>query len=446
MRLRISRRLPRLGISAIAFRVRLARVERICRSQGVSIGSQFAWDAKGLPAFCSCCLDASASKRNGLAKEIDARKGNMVTIQTPTAPAVTPTASQSVNPPANNGAVNDLQTLSFGQLMERKPGFSILKTLGLAKLTALVAEAFKSEASYKDAIEANREAMGVQYKPAGKVLAAMQTSYEEDLANADIRQGLTFAAYYEEKMDRKLDAGRASQCARVFRKLVVPGHLPENDYDNVAVDWLEKASKIIDLVVKAGKDMTSDMMLDVINVLKVRPDSGAKRLRQIKNKLEGKETVSPDGKGPELNAPAFVALLKRGLSMNFPIGGHGLLLAMTEIIGLANTAKDLPADVAKQFYHSVAQVQDSLIGAVGDSTIADWEKQLKAATAKPELAPMPDFIAWLKSAYVNMTDDEAKEGADDLLVFYEDKKRLPANAEEFDVWMEVTPNPAKVAA
>jgi hypothetical protein len=34
-----------------------------------------------------------------------------------------------------------------------------------------------------------------------------------------------------------------------------------------------------------------------------------------------------------------------------------------------------------------------------------------------------------------MTDDEAKEGADDLLVFYEEKKRLPANVEEFDAWM-----------
>jgi hypothetical protein len=271
--------------------------------------------------LCGCRPEASAGKRNGLAIEIDARKGNMVAVQSPTTPAVAPAANQSVTPPANNGPVSDLQGLSFGQLLDRKPSFSLLKTLGLVKLTALVVEAFKSEASYKDAIDANKEAMSVQYKPAGKVLAAMQTSYEEDLANAAIRQGLTFAAYYEEKMGRKLDAGRASQCARVFRKLVVPGHLPESDYDNVAVDWLEKTSKIIDLVVKDGKDMTSDVMLDVINILKVRPDSGA-----------------------------FVALLKRGLPMNFPIGGHGLLLAMTEIIGMANTAKTLPADVAKQFY------------------------------------------------------------------------------------------------
>jgi hypothetical protein len=274
----------------------------------------------------------------------------------------------------------------------------------------------------------------------------MQTSYEEDLANADIRQGLTFAAYYEEKMDRKLDAGRASQCARVFRKLVVPGHLPESDYDNVAVDWLEKTSKIIDLVVKDGKDMTSDVMLDVINILKVRPDSGAKRLRQIKNKLEGKETVSPDGKGPELNAPAFVALLKRGLPMNFPIGGHGLLLAMTEIIGMANTAKTLPADVAKQFYFASLALGDAF-AALPAETVEAWTSEKEKNRTPAKVAPAPDFIAWLKSAYANMTDDEAKEGADDLLVFYQEKERLPANVEEFDAWMnEVTFAPAKVAA
>jgi len=365
----------------------------------------------------------------------------MVTVQTPTtAPAPTPEAANSPSSPASAE-----QKFTFNEVLAKNTGFSVLKTLGIGVLTSLVREAFTSEKTYEDTIEVTKEAMSIQYKPAGKVLAAMQVSFEEDVANADLRQGTTFASYYQEKMDRKLDAGRASQCARVFRKLVVPGHLPETDYDNVAVDWLEKTSKIIDLVVKAGKTMTCDEMLDVINILKVRSDKGAKRLRLIKNKLEGKETVGADGKGPELNAPAFVAILKRGLSMNFPIGGHGLLLAMTEIVGLASTAKTLPADVAKQFYHAIAQAQDALIGAVGDTTIAEWEKQLNAAAAKPAVAPLPDFIAWLKSAYSGMADDEAKEASDDLLVFYEEIKRLPANVEEFDAWMNHAPA-AKAAA
>lgn len=365
----------------------------------------------------------------------------METAVKPTGTVEKPAASQSVNPQQSNDN-QESAFAHFSEVVERKPSYSTLKTLGLGSLTTLVSEAFQQEKSCKDAIDAQKEAMSIQYKPAGKVLAALQTSFEEDLANADLRQGTTFASWYEEKMDRKLDAGRASQCARVFRKLVVPGLLPESDYDNVAVDWLEKTSKIIDLVIKAGKDMTCDEMLDVINVLKVRPDTGAKKLRLLKNKLEGKETVSTDGKGPELNAPAWVALLKRGLPMNFPIGGHGLLLAMTEIVAMAKAAKTLPADVAKHFYFAIAEVQDSLIGAVGDSTISEWET--KTHETGPKLVPQPDFIAWLKSAYENLADEAAKEGADDVLVFYEEHKRLPENAQEFDAWMAGTP--AKAAA
>ena len=39
--------------------------------------------------------------------------------------------------------------------------------------------------------------------------------------------------------------------------------------------------------------------------------------------------------------------------MNFAVGGHGLLLVMTEVIAAAKAAKDLPVEVQKALYHAL---------------------------------------------------------------------------------------------
>ena len=338
-----------------------------------------------------------------------------------------------INPPSPAESITEeLQKLSFTDLLERKPSFEVLKRLGLVKLTSLVCDAVTSEKSFKEQIDATKEAMGVQHKPAGKVLASLQTSFEEDVANADIRAGTTFAAYYEEKTSKKLDSGRASQCCRVFRKLVIPGLLAECDYDVVATDWLEKTSKIIDLCVKAGKAMTCDEMLDVINILKVRPDTGAKRLRLIKNKLDGKETVSTDGKGPELNPQSLVAIVKRGLGMSWPVGGHGLLLVMTEIIAAVKTAQDLPGEVAKQFYFASITLGDAF-GTLPAEMVTAWTAEKDHADAKPQIIGAPDFAAIVEK--LGLPADLAKEAAADCHRFYVEMKRMPATIEELDSWV-----------
>ncbi len=370
----------------------------------------------------------------------------METAVKPTTAATPAQQSRNTPPAATETSVTaEFEKLSFTELLERKPSFDVLKRLGLAKLTHLVVDAVTSEKSLKDEIDATKEAMSVQYKPAGKVLAALQTSFEEDVANADIRAGTTFAAYYEERTSKKLDSGRASQCCRVFRKLVIPEMLAESDYDNVAVDWLEKTSKIIDLCVKQGKTMTCDEMLDVLNILKVRPDTGAKRLRLIKNKLEGKETVTADGKGPELNPQSLVAIVKRGIGMSWPVGGHGLLLVMSEIIAAVKTAKDLPADVAKQFYFASYALGDAF-GELPEEMVVAWTAEREQASTGPMIVAAPDFAAHVQKIYEGLDAEMVPMAAAECQAYYVTEKRLPASADELDAWVEKNPGVAPVNA
>ncbi len=330
-------------------------------------------------------------------------------------------------------------------LVEKSPSFTTLKELGLETLASLAKEQVALEDKTKATVASQKEAARTPVKCMGKVLAAMKTVYEDSVAAGDIKQGTTFAAYYEEQTGRKLDKmGRSQQCARVFLKLVVSGMLAESDYDNSAVDWHEITSKIIDLVIEAEQPLTGDDMLEVIRILKIRPDTGAKQLRQIRNRLSGKQTVNTDGTGPELDAPNFVAILKRGLDTDFKVGGHGVLLAMSELILRVKNMPKLPDEVAREFYFATLAMGDQW----GDhqAKVEEFENTRKPKApviVTEKTAPYDAQANWRGLAtafYPDANPQEIEAIAEGIHDFHAANNRPPADAGELNAFMDASAN------
>jgi hypothetical protein len=236
--------------------------------------------------------------------------------------AITQTPAADSSAPSNQAALLDeLKKLNFIRLAERNPSYDTLKSLGLDFLISVTGDKLAETKELKE----RQKTLGDTDPMMGKVLAATKDIYDEKVASGELPQGRSWSEFCEEKLAKKPDQmGRATQCMRCFRRLVMGGYLSEADYDVIATEWFTYTSKILDLATADGKEIKdSPAVQEVIAVLRTRPKDGAKRLRLIRNQLEGKDTVSQDGKGPELDEKNFLVILERGLAKGF----HGIAMA-----------------------------------------------------------------------------------------------------------------------
>jgi hypothetical protein len=323
----------------------------------------------------------------------------------------------------------NLQGLSFGELVERNLGYSALHGLGLEKLMALCRDNVVLDTRLKTEQKAFKEIA----QQVGKIMAAAYETYGEDQAAGRIDKGTTFVDYYYEKTDEK-PSGRAEQCCVVFRKLVIPGHMEEFDYDNVAVEWLRETSTVVNLLLKGDQKMTCDIMLDCINIMHVRPKDGNAKLRAIKNKLLGKETVSKDGKGAILDAANFVAIFDRGCEMTPTLRPY----ALTSLIAQAKKLVANPTEDTRQFYFAVLMLGD-VFGVLSKETVAAWNAEQSAKTAAPKIiseVSTASFLAWAKENYDGIDGDALTITAKSVADFFAANNRLPNGTAEFDAYME----------
>jgi hypothetical protein len=315
--------------------------------------------------------------------------------------AITQTPAADASAPSHPAALlDDLKKLNFIRLAERNPSYDTLKCLGLEFLISVTGDKLAETKELKE----RQKTLGDTDPMMGKVLAATKDIYDEKVASGELPQGRSWSEFCEEKLDKKPDQmGRASQCMRCFRRLVMGGYLSEADYDVIATEWFTYTSKILDLATADGKEIKdSPVMQDVIAVLRTRPKDGAKRLRLIRNQLEGKETVSQDGKGPELDEKNFLAILERGLAKGY----HGI--AMTTVINAVTAWDKLPEETARQFFFGCEMARNAW-----DDTAApldDWLREKETKAAKQAAATKPVEIIspeiWLDRQGQHFTDTD----------------------------------------
>lgn len=161
-------------------------------------------------------------------------------------------------------------------------------------------------------------------KDAAKGVAALKRIYTERIEKRDIPGDTAFKKFFKDNIGGELP-GRVEALANLFNALVLTNDakgnplIAEEIYDDEAtpVDWLEKASAIINAAREKHGDAWKgcDEVLDMINALS-KPGDAGKKLKEIRErqKKDGKPATAGEGEGtPEAGAektrvPMTVAL------------------------------------------------------------------------------------------------------------------------------------------
>lgn len=133
------------------------------------------------------------------------------------------------------------------------------------------------------------------YREDGKILAALKHIHGQDQATKKMIAQSAFKDWYE-NLTGKSPNGHALACSNVFQLLVRENaFISEMDYDYCASGWLETSSAIISAHLKEptfGK-ITDDLISKrVCDVLRTRPQDGAKRLDEIKAEVKPRKDTS----------------------------------------------------------------------------------------------------------------------------------------------------------
>ena len=133
--------------------------------------------------------------------------------------AITQTPAADASAPSHPAALlDDLKKLNFIRLAERNPSYDTLKALGLDFLISVTGDKLAESKELKE----RQKTLGDTDPMMGKVLAATKDIYDEKVASGQLPQGRSWSEFCEEKLARKPDQmGRASQCMRCFRRLVM---------------------------------------------------------------------------------------------------------------------------------------------------------------------------------------------------------------------------------
>ncbi len=200
--------------------------------------------------------------------------------------------------------------------------------LAYAALTAMKAadlfDRLSDKVKVSKAIETAKEKFVDNLKEFAKEIAAAKRLYTERIEDKSIPGDTSFKKYFKDNTKGELPP-RAEALASLFNALVLTldGNgkplLPEEYFDAAAVDWLEKASAIVNAARKKHGEnwKTCDEVLDTINALS-KPGDAAKALKEIRATQKGEKK---DGGGdgaksavaitPQLAAEYLIAAIKQ---------------------------------------------------------------------------------------------------------------------------------------
>jgi hypothetical protein len=150
-----------------------------------------------------------------------------------------------------------------------------------------------------------------------KVVAAFQRLYTQRLNARDIPANTSFKEYLKQNAGGEV-SGRVLAMATLFNTLCLTldkngkPMVPEENFDDAKVAWLEAANVIISAARKANGEnwLTSDDVLDVVNALTKIGDAG-KKLKAIRKRQKGEpaDTAETGETAPVLTVGRAVEFL-----------------------------------------------------------------------------------------------------------------------------------------
>lgn len=194
------------------------------------------------------------------------------------------------------------------------------KTLTFTDYTAMkAADLFKhvAEVAVKpvEALNKATDKLVSNLKDAAKAVAAMKRLHNERINSRDIPGDTPFKKYFKDNVGGELP-GRVEALASLFNALVLTLDangkplIPEEVYDDdgTPVDWLEKASAIVNAArEKHGEQWkTCDDVLDMVNAL-TKPGDAGKKLKDIRERQKGITETDDEEKPVVAITPALAA-------------------------------------------------------------------------------------------------------------------------------------------
>jgi hypothetical protein len=161
-------------------------------------------------------------------------------------------------------------------------------------------------------LDATKEKIEETLQFDAKVVAAMQRIYTERLNKHEIPANTSFKEFLKQNAGGEV-SGRVQAMANLFNTLVLTldkngkPMVPEVNFDDAKVSWLEAANAIIKQARKENGEnwLTSDPVLDVVNALTKIGDAG-KKLKAIRKRQKGEPAESADTETGETVLPLTV--------------------------------------------------------------------------------------------------------------------------------------------
>lgn len=207
------------------------------------------------------------------------------------------------------------------------------------------------------------------------------------------------------------------------------GPLAEETFDGCAAKWLELAGRIGSVVfkVKLG-DIPED---------KRRAAFLVEEAVTATVKILAAASLDKTGKGASKTAKAQLEVILEAVSPTAPPDWEDVkeeLFGYMKVPTIFSGTLHLMA--AQLTYGTAEPVTEATVGAF--QLLAEaMAKRLAPAAPAPAPAPAkPDCFAWAKSAYDGIPDDAAREMVGEVEGFVTAHGRLPATADEFDIYME----------
>jgi len=265
-------------------------------------------------------------------------------------------------------------------MQKPKPSsFEELRQMDIAALAALA----KNHVTDERQVAKKAEALKGGHRQMGKVIAAMKIKHAEAVDGGAIAKGKSFREYHK-AVAGDFPNNHAEQCAVAFNGYVLSGLIAESDYDLCALDWLEKAASILNL---CKGNLGASQVIEAAELLKTRPDKGAKELAEIKKSLKpAKEGDEETGEGEEPGenvvreiTPGIVSALLRDA---FNRGLHSYVIA--ELISEIHHVQGRAPNIQQALFDAGFDMGDAWANSgVPSDTLNAWAGERDKRNAPP---------------------------------------------------------------